>query len=787
MSNLKYPKYKSDAEIHNNNKNFLETKTNNKKFESMNNFNIFTKMNKLEEEFEIDYDSNNLVNRIFNQIKLSNANIKKDYYGTAYIKRETNTAKENKDLISKQNNLMNEEAFLVFKNNNCLNLKHMILRNSDKMKIKTSKNNEKMPNRTIDNLDMDINLKTEEKLLITNEHIINNYASLNYKNETFTEKNLNFNEEDLENSSKEYKAILIKDKVIEENKKWKNSKNREDYKKLLMNDNIKLRKNISAVLNKQEDLYKYLENHFCPIISKNFEKEKNRFNKIYVLSANPNKKPNNNKSQNSFNDANEILYKKENFNKKKVDEEVKIIQEENRLIPRKFKTANYTNKRITNLITANSKKEENINYKFQYDHERNFISKINRIKRPKDNQEINSVFLTNMNKLNLKKPNQETELVSKRYIFTPDVNIRNNSYKNEVCFHQNFPARTILKIKNEEENNVLKNKGRNIKNSDVYYKSKKKIQVFQSVKENKISLHNKNLSRDLEFNNVFTKNENTSDPSEREIITNEDFNCLFGGKNDQNKSKRDLEHLNVNDIDDKESSFLNVINSKSNSNKKLINSANSKIDLLIELKVNKVDIKSNFDEKNLKIGEELSLKKSENKEDNFDPIEKELNFSRVSSDDRDEVCKDYEENIGSYRNLFNYKSKLNFDKNEIFTVKHNLDSNLFPEEKYVKIKNSNKRQYVFNNSVNKIVPNKSASNFFSKIKIFSYSIDDKFKNTDYNFAKENENDKFTSSINVKKIKFAFDKNHNKVPMFDIYQNKTIQKTSVVPEKRTQLK
>jgi len=125
MSNRKYPKYESDAEIHKNNKNFLETNTNNKKFKSLNNFNIFTKKNKLEEEFEIDYDSNNLVNRIFNQIKLSNANKKKDYYRSAYIKSETKTANGNKDLISKQNNLMNEETFLVFSNNsyNCSNSK----------------------------------------------------------------------------------------------------------------------------------------------------------------------------------------------------------------------------------------------------------------------------------------------------------------------------------------------------------------------------------------------------------------------------------------------------------------------------------------------------------------------------------------------------------------------------------------------------------------------------------------------------------------------------------------
>lgn len=823
MSSRKNTKYKAAAEKNASNIEFLETNTNNNKYKSMNNFNIFNKINILGEEYTIENknSNNNLEKKIFNQIKLCNTNTKNDdFYKTAFTNRENRikannrNESENKDMNFNINDLINEEAVIPFKNNNCLNLKQLILRNIDKIKFKINTNNDN-PNSLIENIDMDSHMKSEEKYLMTNEHIINNCASVNFINGANKKKNFTFTEQDLNNMTNEKKEIIFNKEnfILEENKNCRNSKNREDYKNFLINDKLKLKKNFSAVLKNQEDLNKYLESNFCPIISKNFEKEKKRLNKNVVFSANPLKRNYFNKSKNSSIEKNTTNKQQQVLNnnyKENLYEDVKNIQEENRLIPRKFKTANNPDKRKANLISANKTKEEiilknnkNNNYKllFYNSGEKNFISNIKQNNRPQSQDNKNFVFLTNLNnKLSiLNKKNVEKDFTNKRCIFTPDVNQRSNvnSNKSEANFHQNFPARNILKIKSDE-NFINKNKSWNIKNSDLYYKSKKKIQVFQNVKDHKIALQNKNLSHNLELNNVGAKYQLSSQDNENDIISKDEFNSFFRIKNEQIiYSKRNSnEHSVLNEKGDKENSFLNnIIVSKTHSNKKIYNNNNEinkqqLVDLLANNNINtnmEIIIDNNKDNNNnnnisIKKREELSPKKSENKENNnFDPIEKELNFSRISSEnkDKDENAKDDEAHLKSSKNLFNYKTKSNFDKNEALIVKENLNFNAGNKvnlnENKQKHKHSNSRPNIFNSSVPKIVSNKSASNFFSKNKIFLYIKDNKFKNTLHSI--NGENMKFTDSFNVKKVQFVFDGKTNKDKIPDLFNNKVINKTT----------
>lgn len=782
MKNRKNTSFKLFEDKHCNNIEFLETKSNNKKFSSMNNFNIYSKMDKLEEEFALENkNSKNLVKKIFHQLKLINEHAQKSLYKSSYTNRESRT-ENNKEKISQLININSSNAILLFNSDNSLNLKKLIIKNIEKLKFKI---NECKNNELIEKTDMETILKSDEKYLITNEHIINNCASLNYKNANTKNKKTENTQETMDNLYNGNNISKIKDlDVIEEKRKLRNlrnSKNREDYKKFLIEDNIKLRKSISAVLNNQEDLHKYLDNKFCPIISQNFEKEKSRLNKMQILSAKSNKRSKISISQNSTRNKNDLEKQKFYHSQKNIEDEIKNIKEKNMLEPRKYNTANNFNKKndkSENKII----KEDNTELQSNFKKEKNFISNIKRIKRP-ESQDMNSLFLTNMGKKTTKKPLEESEINYHRPIFTPDDNWKNNNNRNEIFCHFKFPARNILKIKNEETDISKKNKSCNLKESDIYYKNKKKIQILQHFKENKIPLKNKNISRNSLLNILGSKHELSSQETGREILCNEELNSFFKEKNEQTNNKKIIEYSNVeNEKEEKENSILNVIFSKTNSNKKLIQNPNNKDEINNIVNEEKIDKEITNLEDNTKILQESSPKKSEKKEYIYDPIEKELNFSRSSTENKEDELKNNAAEIGYYNNLFKYKTNFSsHDKNDALKLKENLNSNIQIKEKLYekaeKYANYNYRQFVLNKSGNKILPNKSASNFFSKNKIFSYSKDDRLRNADLNLGKDYT--KFTGSLKVKKVKFNFDENFKKAKMSDILKNKHIDKTLIV--------
>lgn len=802
MSNRKNSKYKTEIDKYNNNIENLGKNTSNKKYMSLNNFSVFNRMDKIQEEFSLenkDSNNNHAIKRIFNQIRLTNSKSKDHLYSNSNTNREIKIKTNNKavkDMIFQINHFMNEDADLLFKNNNCLNLKQLILRNIDKMKFEINKNKVKMPNGISDNLDKEDVLNSEDRYLMTNEHIINNCASVNYKNTTLKTNNLKHAQEEPGNYGEDRADVINHDNIaIEENKNCLNSKNREDYKNLLFNDNIKLKKNISAVLKKQEDLYKYLESNFCPMISKNFEKEKNRVNNIVVFSANPSKRTRINKTQNSSIDKNAVNKQEKNY-RANLDLEIRNIQEHNQLIPRKFKTANILNKRDTNPINAFKTDSEKITKNLQNEYERGCIPKTKKVD-VYENKDKHLFFMTNVSNSNMNnKPKEERQITIKRSIFTPDVNQRtSNLLNNESNLYQKFPARAILKLKSDDKI-IKKNKSFNLKNSDVYYKNKKKIRVFESVKDDKNPLPNKNLSRNIEFNSIGTNYELNVQDTEKDVLVNEDLNS-FKGENEKTYSKENSEYSDIKGKEDRENSFIDVIVSKTNSNKK--NSNNNEINkqdyinILVGTKLelnndiynkeankNNINYREHFDRKGVEL--DPLPKKSENKEDNFDPIEKELNFSRISSENKDELVKEEQvETRRSSRNLLNYQSKSNFDKNEAFILKENLIFNTINKDKSnengQKHKYSKSRPNLLNRNIPRIEANKSASNFFSKNKIFSYLKDDKFKNIQDNGSKENL--RFTESLKVKKVRFVFDKASSKQKIPDIFQNKVINKTTVV--------
>ncbi len=180
---------------------------------------------------------------------------------------------------------------------------------------------------------------------------------------------------------------------------------------------------------------------------------------------------------------------------------------------------------------------------------------------------------------------------------------------------------------------------------------------------------------------------------------------------------------------------------------------------------------------------EFSLKNSENKEHNkFDIIENEFNFSRMSSENRDENFIDYEPVLTSSKNLNNYKIKSNFDRYEAFSSKENLNFNVNFKDYFNKKRQNHMYSYsknnVFNSSIPRIsVANKSASNFHSKNKIFSYIKDDKLRNT-INYIRS-DNIKFAGSLNVKKVQFFYDEKSDKAKMSDLFNNNLLHKTTVI--------
>jgi len=720
----------------------------------------------------------------FNQIKLIYLNKHYDLYQYNDNLNQIKSLRENTDCTSYKNDLLNEDGGVIIKSNNCFNQKETIPNNSDKINL--DKNIEFFLTPISKPENNEFEKKSEEKSLLTNEHIINNYISSNCNNILSSKNNLkNFNEENNNYLMKEENRLIFKEKFfnINDNKNncdyknpnqthlKKNSMSKHSNKELIKIDTLKFRKNFLAILNNKKDLYKFLQSDNFPVISKNFEKEKNRLNRNFIMSASHKKKYSSlfNKSKVSSDEKISHLNKEDyDIN---LEEEVKNIEEEQKLIPRKCRTGQNSKKIIDNSTKLNSiyeNKEPNINnLKIEAETlcHKNLNNKFESVKNK------NLLFLTNINQENKDGIISDIQSFSNKILLTPKMKQENYLNNIESCFTDKIPERILFKLPNKitddfnERNEII-----NIKGNEAYYPINEKIKVFQQLPSYKDILLKRKSSLSFENNKIISKQESTTYHQEKEDKSINEFSDLNNNREYQPITSNGNFEMDINkEKHANDSSEIYNFFQRNFSSKILTKSPKEKQENSIQ------KCKFKFED----IGYSNIIKKKDLKE-------KELNFIKNSLDN---VIKknvilnidNFNNNSEDKRNNIKYKT-LKYDNGEILHFKDFLNSNsLFKERvneselKKDTYKNNYKKYNVLNNSVFKNSVNKSASNFFSKQKIFSFVKDDCSKNKEH-INQLNIIEKFSQSLNVKKIKFVFEKacKNEKIPQ--IFNNKILTKT-----------
>ena len=439
-----------------------------------------------------------------------------------------------------------------------------------------------------------------------------------------------------------------------------------------------------------------------------------------------------NKSQNSSLEKNSSIKVESCI--KIAENYIKSIEQENKLIPRKYKSANNLEKRKNNFGSFRS--NDQVIPKKSNDEDNILINKNNKLIHM-NNQHKKILFLTNLNNKN----NNEKNFIEKKNIYTPNDYERYLSNNFEKHIYLKFPTRNILKIKSN--NSIIKkNKSCDLKNSDVYYKNKKKINIFHKINDSKSPLKNKNLSRNhiIDLN---TKYELTTLDFQDDMSTQKDnLDKYFAINNNEYLKYNDLHFKNFKKEDYIENLF----------DEKLLN---KKENFYTAKDENNNSFKFIQSEKNKVINEEIKNDKNNlgnsihnDKKYDFDPIEKEFNFSRISSENKEELKKDNKLKIKSSKKIYTYFSTRNSYENEnkeymcLNENKIDRKSQIYFNNDfnatYSKNKINNNKKTLFHSNINNnVFLYNSTSNFFSKNKFFSFNNDNnsklKNKNNNYNF------------------------------------------------------